>query len=73
MTAHTAPLPAFTAREKELLTHLTQGSTDHVIARRMQLSPHTVDTYLRRLRLKTGTSNRIQLAILAHTALHPAP
>lgn len=70
MIAHTTPLPAFTAREEELLTHLTQGSTDQVIARRMKLSPHTVDTYLRRLRHKTGTHNRIQLAIVAHNTLH---
>ncbi|GLX22966.1 MULTISPECIES: response regulator transcription factor [Streptomyces] len=71
MTAHPAPsLPTFTAREQELLGHLTQGATDRAIARRMALSPHTVDTYLRRLRHKTGTANRIQLAIVAHTALH---
>ncbi|WP_369377937.1 response regulator transcription factor [Streptomyces sp. cg36] len=67
-----APAPAFTARERELLGHLAQGATDRAIARRMALSPHTVDTYLRRLRSKTGTSNRVQLAIVAHTALHPA-
>ncbi|MET3986473.1 helix-turn-helix transcriptional regulator [Streptomyces sp. PvR034] len=65
------PPPTFTARERELLTHLTQGATDRAIAHRMALSPHTVDTYVRRLRHKTGTSNRIQLAIVAHTALYP--
>lgn len=76
MTAHPAPDPApppvFTARERELLGHLAQGATDRAIAHRMSLSPHTVDTYLRRLRHKTGTSNRIQLAIVAHTSLSPA-
>ncbi|MEV7545968.1 helix-turn-helix transcriptional regulator [Streptomyces sp. NPDC089915] len=64
--------PVFTARERELLGHLAEGATDRAIAHRMALSPHTVDTYLRRLRHKTGTSNRIQLAIVAHTSLRLA-
>ncbi|WP_369383981.1 response regulator transcription factor [Streptomyces sp. cg36] len=71
----TDPVPLqtpLTAREKEVLGHLAQGLTDREIARRMALSPHTVDTYLRRLRRKTGTSNRVQLAVLA-PALLPAP
>ncbi|AGS67137.1 response regulator transcription factor [Streptomyces collinus] len=52
-------------REQEVLAHLAQGCTYRIIARRMGLSPHTVDTYVRRLRGKTGLVNRIQLAHLA--------
>jgi DNA-binding CsgD family transcriptional regulator len=53
------------AREREVLRLLAGGRTYSAIARRMGLSPHTVDTYLRRIRAKTGISNRIQLALLA--------
>ncbi|MFF4935245.1 response regulator transcription factor [Streptomyces griseofuscus] len=61
-------LPALTLspREREVLAHLAQGCTYRIIARRMGLSPHTVDTYVRRLRGKTGLDNRIQLAHLAY-------
>jgi DNA-binding CsgD family transcriptional regulator len=48
-------------REQEVLTHLVDGQTYTAIARRMGLSPHTVDTYLRRIRAKTGATNRMQL------------
>lgn len=56
---------ALSPREQEVLAHLAQGCTYRIIARRMGLSPHTVDTYVRRLRGKTGLVNRIQLAHLA--------
>ncbi|MFJ3922114.1 response regulator transcription factor [Streptomyces sp. NPDC090022] len=56
---------ALTPREQEVLAHLAQGDTYRMIARRMGLSPHTVDTYLRRLRNKTGAVNRTQLTHLA--------
>ncbi|QBJ93580.1 LuxR family transcriptional regulator [Streptomyces seoulensis] len=57
--------PALSARECEVLTHLADGLTHASIARRMRLSPHTVDTYLRRIRGKTGSPNRVQLLRLA--------
>ncbi|WP_307630720.1 response regulator transcription factor [Streptomyces turgidiscabies] len=67
--SETAPPPprpaALSPREEEVLAHLAQGCTYRMIARRMGLSPHTVDTYVRRLRGKTGSVNRIQLAHLA--------
>jgi hypothetical protein len=31
----------------------------------MKVSPHTVDTYLRRIRAKTGARNRMHLLLLA--------
>ncbi|WP_329566395.1 response regulator transcription factor [Kitasatospora sp. NBC_01266] len=57
--------PALAPREQEVLALLAQGETYGAIARRLGVSPHTVDTYLRRLRSKTGTTNRTQLAYLA--------
>ncbi|WP_123817521.1 response regulator transcription factor [Kitasatospora cineracea] len=73
------PLPApgltdgLSRREHQVLELLTHGATYSAIARRLQLSPHTVDTYLRRIRAKTGATNRVQLALLAHDARHRAP
>lgn len=57
--------PALSRREQEVLVLLARGETYGTIARQMGLSPHTVDTYLRRLRSKTGAANRTQLAFLA--------
>lgn len=57
--------PAFSRREQEVLVLLARGETYGTIARQMGLSPHTVDTYLRRLRSKTGAANRTQLAFHA--------
>jgi len=48
-----------------VLTRLAGGATYAAIARDLGLSPHTVDTYLRRLRAKTGAGNRTQLVLLA--------
>lgn len=62
--------PALTEREHQVLEHLAAGATYRVIARRMNLSPHTVDTYLRRIRGKTGAVNRTQLALLAFSLGH---
>ncbi|MET9498302.1 helix-turn-helix transcriptional regulator [Streptomyces sp. NPDC006552] len=56
-----------TPREKQVLSLLAEGLTYGSIARRLGISPHTVDTHLRRLREKTGAANRMQLAVLSHT------
>ncbi|MGC5563579.1 response regulator transcription factor [Streptomyces sp. FR-108] len=52
-------------REREVLGHIACGATYGEIARRMKVSPHTVDTYLRRIRAKTGARNRMHLLLLA--------
>ncbi|QNP74893.1 helix-turn-helix transcriptional regulator [Streptomyces roseirectus] len=58
-------LDLLSTREIEVLGHLAEGHTYSSIARRMHLSPHTVDTYLRRIKGKAGVSNRAHLMILA--------
>jgi DNA-binding CsgD family transcriptional regulator len=58
-------LESLSDRELEVLNHLAEGYTYSSIARRMNLSPHTVDTYLRRIRGKAGVRNRSHLMILA--------
>ncbi|MFE0105797.1 response regulator transcription factor [Streptomyces sp. NPDC059009] len=65
MTETVATPPALTHREQQVLTLLAGGDTYWSIARQLKISPHTVDTYLRRLRGKTGATNRTQLTLLA--------
>jgi len=65
MQSAMASLPDLTPREREILAELPGGATYRAIARRLGLSPHTVDTYLRRVRSKTGLTNRTQLVVLA--------
>ena len=43
-------------REQEVLIHFSDGLTYVQIGRRMGISRSTVDTYLRRIRVKTGTT-----------------
>ncbi|GAA3486466.1 MULTISPECIES: response regulator transcription factor [Streptomyces] len=57
--------PNLTGRETQVLRLLSTGDTVSSIARQLSLSPHTVDTYIRRLRTKTGTVNRTQLTVFA--------
>ncbi|MFE5090770.1 response regulator transcription factor [Streptomyces sp. NPDC056638] len=57
--------PTLTPRKRQVLTLLAGGETYWGIGRRLGISPHTVDTHLRRLRDKTGTTNRTQLVVLA--------
>ena len=59
------PGPCLSPREREVLRELASGATYDMIAHRMQLSRHTVDTYLRRIRTKTGTQARVDLLMLA--------
>ncbi|MEU8774268.1 helix-turn-helix transcriptional regulator [Streptomyces sp. NPDC048606] len=69
-------LSTLSRREREVLVHLAEGHTYCKIARRMGLSVHTVDTYLRRIRGKTGATTRMHLAFLAMCAAQgnsPAP
>ncbi|AKN75446.1 hypothetical protein QR97_20380 [Streptomyces sp. PBH53] len=50
-----------TVRERQVLRHLAAGLTQRQVARRLQISPHTVDTYVRRIRKKTGPGNKAYL------------
>lgn len=52
-------------RELEVLRNIASGDTYMAIAHRMNISPHTVDTYVRRIRAKTGARNRMHLLQLA--------
>ncbi|GAA3768142.1 response regulator transcription factor [Streptomyces phyllanthi] len=55
-------------REREVLGHVARGDTYGETARRMNVSPHTVDTCIRRIRAKTGARNRMHLLLPALSA-----
>jgi DNA-binding CsgD family transcriptional regulator len=48
-------------REAEIARCLVAGEGDKEIARRLDVSPRTVQTHLERLRAKLGTENRVDL------------
>lgn len=52
-------------QERQVLAHMVNGLTYYAIAKRMQISRHTVDTYFRRIRAKTGARSRMQLLMYA--------
>jgi DNA-binding NarL/FixJ family response regulator len=56
-------------RETLVLTLVGDGYTNDQIARRIGISKHTVDTYLRRIRSKLNLGNKAQLA---RAAMHLA-
>ncbi|MGV4984028.1 response regulator transcription factor [Streptomyces sp. NPDC001709] len=62
MTVMTPPL---TDRELETLRHIAAGRTYLQAARAMGVSRHTVDAYLRRIRVKLGHTSTAELTRIA--------
>ncbi|MFF6870487.1 MULTISPECIES: helix-turn-helix transcriptional regulator [unclassified Streptomyces] len=60
-------------REREVLGHLVEGCTHDQAARRIGISQHTVDTYVKRIRSKLGAHNKAQLVRAALTAPRVQP
>jgi len=56
---------ALTQRESEVLSWVAQGKSNSVIAEIMDVSPHTIDNYLRRTYAKIGVNNRTSAAVKA--------
>jgi LuxR family transcriptional regulator/LuxR family quorum-sensing system transcriptional regulator CciR len=52
-----------TAREREILEWVAQGKSNETIAIILGISPHTVDTYLRRIYEKLGVCDRISATL----------
>lgn len=48
-------------REKQVLRQISRGLTHGQIATRLGISPHTVDTYVKRIRAKLGVGNKAEL------------
>ncbi|HET6500083.1 MAG TPA: helix-turn-helix transcriptional regulator [Amycolatopsis sp.] len=57
--------PNLSSREREVLRHFGRGLTYLQIARRMGIACSTVDTYLRRVRVKSGAASGAELVRLA--------
>ena len=56
----TGTQPELSAREIEVLEHAARGFTVGQVARRLELSPRTVETHLGNAYRKLGVSNRVQ-------------
>ena len=48
-------------REEQVLRQISCGLTHSQIATRLRISPHTVDTYVKRIRAKLGVGNKAEL------------
>jgi len=57
-------IPSLTDRETEILSWVARGKSNSVIAQILGISPHTVNTYMRRLFLKLGTSDRTSVSLI---------
>jgi DNA-binding NarL/FixJ family response regulator len=61
-------------REEQVLAQIAHGLTHGQIATRLGISPHTVDTYVKRIRAKLGVGNKAELtraALLARVTTKP--
>lgn len=48
-------------RERQVLRQIARGLTHGQVARRLGISPHTVDTYVKRIRSKLNLGNKAEL------------
>jgi DNA-binding CsgD family transcriptional regulator/tetratricopeptide (TPR) repeat protein len=60
---------SLTATEREVSMLVAEGLTNGAVARRLYISPHTVNTHLRHVFAKLGVSNRVALAAVVHHAI----
>lgn len=60
---------SLTATERTVSLLVAEGLTNGAVARRMYISPHTVNTHLRHVFAKLGVSNRVALAAEVHRSI----
>ncbi|MFD8807991.1 DNA-binding response regulator [Streptomyces sp. NPDC059597] len=60
-----APDGNLSDRETQVLRQISRGLTHGQIATRLGISPHTVDTYVKRIRAKLGVGNKAELTRVA--------
>jgi DNA-binding CsgD family transcriptional regulator len=64
-TNGSAPKRWPTVRERQILSMLASGNTDADIAKRLELSPATVQTHVRNAKAKLGARTRAQAVAMA--------
>ncbi|WNV84697.1 response regulator transcription factor [Umezawaea sp. Da 62-37] len=65
--------PALSEREQQVLFEIACGLTHGQIATRLGISPHTVNTYVKRIRAKLRVGNKAELTRAALLRLPTAP
>jgi len=60
---------SLTKTERAVSLLVAEGLTNGAVARRLYISPHTVNTHLRHVFAKLGVSNRVALAALVHHSI----
>jgi DNA-binding CsgD family transcriptional regulator len=60
---------SLTATEREVSLLVADGLTNGAVARRLYMSPHTVNTHLRHVFAKLGVANRVALAAVVHHSI----
>lgn len=55
------PEASLSGREEQVLQYIACGYTHGQVARRLGISPHTVDTYVKRIRAKLAVGNKAEL------------
>lgn len=55
-----------TTTERSVSLLVAEGLTNGAVARRLYISPHTVNSHLRRIFAKLEVSNRVALAAVVH-------
>jgi DNA-binding CsgD family transcriptional regulator len=57
--------PKLSPRQREILALCAKNLTDDEIARRLKISPHTVDTHLRKAYARLRVESRIEAVLMA--------
>ncbi|RUL95206.1 MULTISPECIES: response regulator transcription factor [Micromonospora] len=65
-TGSPEPVGGLSAREQEVLRLVAQGLSNAEIAERLHIGVTTVKTHITSLMTKTGSPNRVRLALFAH-------
>jgi DNA-binding CsgD family transcriptional regulator len=60
---------SLTTTERAVSQLVAEGLTNSAVARRLYISPHTVNTHLRHIFAKLGVSNRVALAREVHRSI----
>jgi DNA-binding NarL/FixJ family response regulator len=67
------PTARLSVREEQVLRQISRGLTHSQVARRLGISQHTVDTYVKRIRAKLGLGNKAELTRAVFTGVLDSP